>query len=91
MIPRMHGKSIHNLQALMGVAVTCLGSVPAFAHTTITFLEAGQADAAVVQIEQDAGEPFTIIVDGDDGDSDLEDNLPGLLAVDPTIELVVLN
>jgi competence protein ComEC len=68
----------------------CLSSV-AFADAKITFLDAGQADAAVIQIDQAAGEPFTIIVDGGDGDSDLKDNLPSLLASDPTIELVVLS
>jgi len=56
----------------------------------ITFIDAGQADASVTQIEQPSGEPFTIVVDGGDGRSDIEDNLPGLLVNDPTVELIVL-
>lgn len=67
------------------VSSTCL------AQMRITFIDAGQADAAVVQIMQPGGEPFTILVDGGDGDSDLEDNLPTILAEDTTIELVVLS
>ena len=63
----------------------------ALAEMKITFIDAGQADAAVVQIDQVSGEPFTILVDGGDGDSDLENNLPTILAQDPTIELVVLS
>ena len=63
----------------------------ALAEMTITFIDAGQADSAVVQIDQNSGEPFTILVDGGDGDSDLENNLPTILAQDPTIELVVLS
>jgi len=50
------------------------------AEMKITFIDAGQADAAVIQIDQDSGEPFTILVDGGDGDSDLRDNLPTILA-----------
>ncbi|MBI4454765.1 MAG: MBL fold metallo-hydrolase [Acidobacteria bacterium] len=63
----------------------------ALGDARITFLDAGQSDSAVIQISQPHGEPFTIIVDGGDGDSDLEDSLPGLLTDDPTIELVVLS
>ena len=57
----------------------------------ITFIDAGQADAAVIQIDQDSGEPFTIIVDGGDGDRDLEDNIPGLMTGDPTVELLIVS
>jgi len=63
----------------------CLGAVK------ITFLDSGQSDAAVIQIGRTAGEPFTIIVDGGDGDNDLKNNLPALLSQDPTIELVILS
>ena len=35
----------------------------ALAEMKITFIDAGQADAAVVQIDQVSGEPFTILVD----------------------------
>ncbi len=34
--------------------------------------DAGQADAAVVQITQDSGEPCTILVDGGDGDKAIQ-------------------
>ena len=61
------------------------------AEMKITFIDAGQADAALIQIDQTSGEPFTILVDGGDGDSDLEDNLPTLLTHDSIIELVVLS
>ena len=61
------------------------------ASLKMTCLDAGQSDAAVIQIRQTSGEPFTIVVDGGDGDSDLKGNLPGLLAQDPTIELVILS
>jgi len=57
----------------------------------ITFIDAGQADAALIQIAQDSDEPFTIVVDGGDGDDDLRTTLPTLLMGDPTIELVVLS
>jgi competence protein ComEC len=60
------------------------------AGVKITFLDVGVGDAAVIQIDQ-AGEPFTIIVDAGNTDSDLKDNLPALLAQDPTVELVVLS
>ena len=60
------------------------------AGVKITFLDVGVGDAAVIQIDQ-AGEPFTIIVDGGNTDSDLKDNLPTLLAQDSTVELVVLS
>ncbi len=52
--------------------VMLLASLPlvAFADMKITFIDARQADAAVIQIDQDSGEPFTIVVDGGDGDSD---------------------
>ncbi len=63
----------------------------ALAEMKNTFIDAGQADAAVVQITRDSGEPFTILVDGGDGDSDLENNLPNIVAQDPTIELIVLS
>jgi len=80
---------------LKGVCWMCLfstiGSQPSQAEAKITFLDVGQGDSAVIQIAQPVGEPFTIIVDGGDGDSDLKDNLPALLAADPTIELVVLS
>jgi len=56
-----------------------------------TFLDSGQSDAAVIQIGRTAGEPFTLIVDGGDGDNDLKNNLPALLSQDPTIELVILS
>jgi glyoxylase-like metal-dependent hydrolase (beta-lactamase superfamily II) len=57
----------------------------------ITFIDARQADAAVIQIDQDSGEPFTIVVDGGDTDDDLEDHLPSLMTGDPTVELLVLS
>ncbi len=49
---------------------------PSLADMRITFIDAGQADAALVQIDQPTGEPFTIVVDGGDDDSDLESTLP---------------
>ena len=61
------------------------------ADMKITFIDARQADAALIQIDQGSGEPFTIIVDGGDGDSDLEDNIPGLMTGDSTVELLVLS
>jgi competence protein ComEC len=67
------------------------GSQSCLAQAKITFLDVGQGDSAVIQIHQPVGEPFTIIVDGGDGDSDLKDNLLTLLALDPTVELVVLS
>ena len=42
------------------------------ADMRITFIDAGQADAALIQIDQNSGEPFTIIVDGGDHENDLE-------------------
>lgn len=69
----------------------CLVCASCAAEMRITFIDAGQADAALIQIGQGAGEPFTIIVDGGDGDSDLEDNLPSMMAGDSTVELVVLS
>jgi competence protein ComEC len=74
------------------ISLAALVSAPALAEMRITFIDAGQADASVVQIVQAAGEPYTIVVDGGDGDGDLRDNLPGFLgAIDSTIELVVLS
>ena len=70
---------------------TVLGSQPCAADVKITFLDVGQGDSAVIQITQPTGEPFTIIVDGGNGDSDLKANLVTLLAHDPTVELVVLS
>ncbi len=72
------------------ILVTCLPLV-AFADMKITFIDARQADATVIQIDQDSGEPFTIVVDGGDGDSDLENNIPGLMTGDSTVELLVLS
>lgn len=56
--------------------ITLVAFLPlvALADMKITFIDARQADAAVIQIDQDSGKPFTIVVDGGDGDSDLEDN-----------------
>ncbi len=34
---------------------------PCLAEMTVTFIDAGQADAAVVQIDQVSGERFTIV------------------------------
>ncbi len=61
------------------------------AEMRITFIDAGQADAALIQIDQASGEPFTIVVDGGNADNDLEDNLPAMMTGDPTVELVVLS
>ena len=63
----------------------------AFADMKITFIDARQADAAVIQIDQDSGEAFTIVVDGGDGDSDLEDNIPGLMTGDSIVELLIVS
>ena len=76
--------------AFLGIALSVV-SLRSLAEMRITFIDAGQADASVIQIMQTAGEPFTILVDGGDGDSDLKDNLPTILAQDPTIELVVIS
>ena len=43
---------------------------PALADMRITFIDAGQADVAVIQIDQVSGEQFTILVDGGNGDSE---------------------
>ncbi len=75
---------------LLGIAFAAV-SLPSLAEMKITFIDAGQADAAVIQIMQAEREPFTILVDGGDGDSDLEENLPSILAQDSTIELVVIS
>lgn len=77
---------LRTISVSLGIALLCSS---ALAEMTITFIDAGQADAAVVQIDQASGEPFTIVVDG--GYHALEDNLPALLVGDPTIELVVLS
>ena len=54
-----------------------LSRPPPFEGMKITFIDAGQADAAVVQITAGPpAEPFTIIVDGGYGDSDLKESLP---------------
>ena len=53
-----------------------LFSSVALAEMKSTFIDAGQADAAVVQIEQATGEPYTILVDGGDGDSDRSATMP---------------
>ena len=71
-----------------GIGLLCSSSL---AQMRITFIDAGQADAALIQIAQASDEPFTIVVDGGDGDDDLRTTLPTLLVGDPTIELVVLS
>lgn len=75
----------------LSLLITLVGSHYCFGQAKITFLDVGQGDASVIQVSQANGEPFTIVVDGGDGDSDLKDNLPALLSQDPTIELVVLS
>ncbi len=80
------------LRRLIGICLTVATVLsPCLAEMRITFIDAGQADAAVVQIMQPSAEPFTILVDGGDGNSDLEDNLPTILEDDSVIELVVLS
>lgn len=87
-------KHSHSL-LMKGLGLTFLGigfvSPSSFADMKITFIDAGQADAALVQIDQDSGEPFTIVVDGGDHENDLEDNLPLMMTGDSTVELVVLS
>ena len=78
-------------RAIVAALAAFLVCSPSSTDMRITFIDAGQADAALIQIDQCAGEPFTIIVDGGDGDSDLEDNLPSMMAGDSTVELVVLS
>lgn len=75
---------------LLLIALAAFAST-ALADMRITFIDAGQADASVVQIEQDSGEPFTIVIDGGDGDSDLRDHLPNLMSSDSIVELLVLS
>jgi competence protein ComEC len=90
MKPRVRAVGI--LKAASLISILCgLLCQPCPAEVKITFLDVGQGDSTVIQIAQLVGEPFTIIVDGGDGDSDLKDNLPTLLASDPTVELVVLS
>ncbi len=72
------------------ILLACLPLV-ALADMKITFIDARQADAAVIQIDQDSGEAFRIVVDGGDGDSDLEDNIPGLMTGDSTVELLIIS
>jgi len=79
---------LRTISVSLGIALLCSS---ALAEMRIIFIDAGQADAAVIQIDQASGEPFTIVVDGGDGDSDLENNLPTMLMGDPTVELVVLS
>ena len=76
----------------IAVAIT-LGLIcaPSFADMRITFIDAGQADAALIQIDQDSGEPFTIVVDGGDHDNDLKNHLPAMMTGDSTVELIVLS
>jgi len=76
----------------IALAVTLgLLCAPSFADMRITFIDAGQADAALIQVDQPSGEPFTIIVDGGDHDNDLKDHLPALTTSDPTVELIILS
>ncbi len=82
--------NLHFKSFLCGVFML-LNSVWCAAEVKITFLDVGDGDAAVVQIAQPKGEPFTIIVDGGNRDSDLKENLPTLLAQDPDVELLVLS
>ena len=58
------------------LTIAMLFSSVALAEMKSTFIDAGQADAAVVQIEQATGEPYTILVDGGDGDSDRSATMP---------------
>jgi competence protein ComEC len=76
---------------LFSLLITLVEGHSCLGQAKITFLDVGQGDASVIQILQANGEPFTIVVDGGDGDSDLKSNLPALLSQDPTIELVVLS
>jgi beta-lactamase superfamily II metal-dependent hydrolase len=62
-----------------------LSSPSCLAEAKITFIDVGQGDSAVIQIAQPVGEPFTIIVDGGDGDDDLKDNLHTKKASDQII------
>ncbi len=57
----------------------------------ITPIAAGQADAALIQINQDGSEPFTLVVDGGDHDNDLKNHLPAMMTGDSTVELIVLS
>ncbi len=69
----------------MAFAITLgLLCAPCFADMRITFIDAGQADAALIQIDQDG-------VDGGDHENDLENNLPAMMTGDSTVELVVLS
>ena len=77
------------LRSVYGILGLGLLGAPCLAEMTVTFIDAGQADAAVVQIGQDSGEPFTIVVDA--GYDALEHNLGRLLAGDSTVELLVLS
>ena len=77
-------------KAIIAAILICATTI-AIADMKITFIDARQADATLIQIDQDSGEPFTIVVDGGDGDSDLKDTLPTLMTGDPTVELVVLS
>ena len=72
-------------------AILIFATATVTADMKITFIDARQADAIVIQIDQVSGEPFTIIIDGGDGDSDLRDTLPALMTGDSTVELVVLS
>lgn len=75
----------------ISAVILLLIPLAAIADMKITFIDAGQADAALIQIDQDTGEPFTIIVDGGDHENDLENNLPSMMVGDSTVELVVLS
>ncbi len=79
---------IRSIFAALVIGLLCSSSL---AEMRITFIDAGQADAALIQIDQISGEPFTIVVDGGNADNDLEDSLPTMLMGDPTVELVVLS
>ena len=64
---------LRTISVSLGIALLCTS---ALAEMRITFIDAGPADAAVVQIEQATGEPYTILVDGGDGDSDRSATMP---------------
>lgn len=78
------------IRMTLAIALVLL-CAPSFADMRITFFDAGQADAALIQIDQTSGEPLTIVVDGGNHDSDLRDHLPARMTGDSTVELVVLS